>query len=50
MAEINATQIARRRYLTMAVSSELMERGFDAAEPECVETLTEMLQSCKFSV
>uniref|UniRef100_A0A1Q3F9X3 Transcription initiation factor TFIID subunit 8 n=1 Tax=Culex tarsalis TaxID=7177 RepID=A0A1Q3F9X3_CULTA len=45
MAEINATQIARRRYLTMAVSSELMERGFDAAEPECVETLTEMLQS-----
>ncbi|XP_055531421.1 transcription initiation factor TFIID subunit 8-like [Wyeomyia smithii] len=45
MAEINATQQARRKYLSMAVSSELVERGFESADRECVESLTEMMQS-----
>ncbi|XP_053687843.1 transcription initiation factor TFIID subunit 8-like [Sabethes cyaneus] len=45
MAEINATQQARRKYLSMAVSSELIERGVESAEREIVETLTEMMQS-----
>nr|XP_019531787.2 transcription initiation factor TFIID subunit 8 [Aedes albopictus] len=45
MAEINATQIARRKYLSMAVSSELLEHDFESADKECVETLTEMMQS-----
>ncbi|EAT41503.1 AAEL006856-PA [Aedes aegypti] len=44
MAEINATQIARRKYLSMAVSSELLEHDFESADKECVETLTEMMQ------
>lgn len=45
MAEINATQIARRRFLTMAVSTELLEHDFETADRECVETLAEMMQS-----
>ncbi|XP_058459831.1 transcription initiation factor TFIID subunit 8-like [Malaya genurostris] len=45
MAEINATQLARRKYLNMAVSSELLEHEFESADRDCVETLTEMVQS-----
>ncbi|XP_065081940.1 transcription initiation factor TFIID subunit 8-like [Ochlerotatus camptorhynchus] len=44
MAEINSTQLARRKYLTMAASSELLEHDFDSADKECVESLTEMMQ------
>ncbi|XP_062558812.1 transcription initiation factor TFIID subunit 8-like [Armigeres subalbatus] len=44
MAEVNATQTARRKYLSMAVSSELLEHDFESADKECVESLTEMMQ------
>ncbi len=37
----------RRRVLTLAVSSLLTELGFDHAEKMAVETLVEMIQSCK---
>ncbi|XP_055597405.1 transcription initiation factor TFIID subunit 8-like [Uranotaenia lowii] len=45
MTEVSSTQAARRRFLTMAVSAELLEKGFESADEECVESLTEMLQS-----
>ena len=48
MAEVNATQLARRRFLTIAISSQLEEAGFSTAEKDALETLTEMMQSCKF--
>lgn len=38
---------ARRRILNIAVSTVLLETGFDAADKMSLETLTEMLQSCK---
>lgn len=47
MAEVNATQLARRKFLMMAVSSELLEHDFESADKECVESLTEMVQCCK---
>lgn len=37
----------RRRVLTLAVSSLLTELGFDHADKMAVETLVEMIQSCK---
>ncbi|KFB50179.1 hypothetical protein ZHAS_00018243 [Anopheles sinensis] len=45
MSELNATQMARRRFLTMAISSQLEEAGFTTAEKDALETLTEMMQS-----
>ncbi|XP_052872768.1 transcription initiation factor TFIID subunit 8-like [Anopheles cruzii] len=45
MAELNASQMARRRFLTMAISSQLEELGFATAEKAVLETLTEMMQS-----
>lgn len=39
---------ARRKILSVAVSQILMEKGFDSVDKECLETLTEMMQSCKF--
>ncbi|XP_055619012.1 transcription initiation factor TFIID subunit 8-like [Toxorhynchites rutilus septentrionalis] len=45
MAEFNATQMARRKFLQMAISSQLLEHDFDNADKECLETLTEMMQS-----
>uniref|UniRef100_A0A182P1F7 Transcription initiation factor TFIID subunit 8 n=1 Tax=Anopheles epiroticus TaxID=199890 RepID=A0A182P1F7_9DIPT len=45
MAEVNATQLARRRFLTIAISSQLEEAGFTTAEKDALETLTEMMQS-----
>ncbi|XP_013108241.1 transcription initiation factor TFIID subunit 8 isoform X3 [Stomoxys calcitrans] len=36
---------ARRKILSVAVSQILMEKGFDSVDKECLETLTEMLQS-----
>lgn len=38
----------RRKILQMAVSTILLESGFDAVDKDVLETLTEMLQSCKF--
>lgn len=38
---------ARRKILGVAVSQILMEKGFDSVDKECLETLTEMLQTCK---
>lgn len=38
---------ARRKVLHMAVSSILMEKGVETADKMCLETLTEMIQSCK---
>uniref|UniRef100_A0A2M4ARF4 Transcription initiation factor TFIID subunit 8 n=1 Tax=Anopheles triannulatus TaxID=58253 RepID=A0A2M4ARF4_9DIPT len=45
MSEMSATMMARRRFLTMAISSQLEEVGFCTAEKEVLETLTEMMQS-----
>lgn len=38
---------ARRRILNIAVSTVLLESGFEAADKMSLETLTEMLQCCK---
>lgn len=38
----------RRKILQMAVSTILLEAGFDAVEKDVLESLTEMLQSSKF--
>lgn len=40
---------ARRKFLTMAVSTMLIDMGFDNVERQCLETLCEMFQSCKFN-
>lgn len=40
---------ARRRVLNLAVSTVLLETGFDSADKMSLETLTEMLQCCMFS-
>lgn len=40
---------ARRKFLTMALSTMLMDAGFDLIEKQCLETLCEMFQSCKWS-
>lgn len=40
----------RRKILTMAVSSILMEKGFETVDKPCLETLTEMLQSLLFEI
>ena len=38
---------ARRRILNIAVSTVLLETGFDATDKMSLETLTEILQCCK---
>lgn len=38
---------ARRRILNIAVSTVLLETGFDAADKMSLETLTEIMQCCK---
>uniref|UniRef100_A0A182R170 Transcription initiation factor TFIID subunit 8 n=1 Tax=Anopheles farauti TaxID=69004 RepID=A0A182R170_9DIPT len=45
MSEVHATQLARRRFLTIAISSQLEELGFSTAHKDALETLTEMMQS-----
>lgn len=53
MEKTESTQItgnARRKILNLAVSQILMEKGFDSADKECLETLTEMLQSCEWEI
>ena len=37
----------RRKILNQVVSSILVECGYDTCEKQVLETLTEMLQSCK---
>lgn len=37
-----------RKILVASVSSLLLEMGFEAAEQSALETLTEMIQSCKY--
>lgn len=39
---------ARRKYLTLAISSMLLDMGFDSVDKQCLETLCEMFQSRKF--
>lgn len=39
----------RRKILSVAVSSLLVETGFDAIDNSSLETLTEIIQSCKYS-
>lgn len=39
----------RRKILQMAVSTILIDAGFDAVEKDALETMTEMFQSRKFS-
>lgn len=41
---------ARRKFLTMAISTMLMDAGFDQIEKQCLETLCEMLQSRKYKL
>lgn len=43
-------QSARRRYLSMAISTVLLNMGFDQVEKQCLETLCEMFQSCKWDI
>lgn len=38
-----------RKALATAVSSILLENGIDAVEKECLGTLTEFLQCCKYN-
>lgn len=40
----------RRRALTSAIASLLLEMGIDCAEKQVMESLTELLQSCKYHV
>lgn len=37
----------RRLVLKQSVANILMEKGFETVEKQCIETLTEMIQSCK---
>lgn len=47
MMEQPQTSNPFRKALAGAVSSILLEAGFDTADKECLGTLTEMLQCCK---
>lgn len=40
----------RRLVLKQAVANILMEKGFETVEKQCIETLTEMIQSCTYLV
>ncbi len=40
-------ELPRRRALRAAVSAVCLETGYSSAEDGALETLTEMLQSCK---
>lgn len=39
----------RRLVLKQTIANILMEKGFETVEKQCIETLTEMMQSCTFS-
>lgn len=38
----------RRNIIKTVVTSILSEKGFETVEKQCLETLTEMMQACKF--
>lgn len=38
----------RRLVLKQSVANILMEKGFETVEKQCIETLTEMIQSCTY--
>lgn len=44
MEELNT----RRKILNRVVCTLLVEAGYDNADKQCVEVLTEMLQSCEY--
>lgn len=46
--EVQQTTNSRRKVLNHVVCNILVESGFDVCEKQALETLTEMLQSCKF--
>lgn len=46
--KVESTCNARRRILNIAVSTVLLETGFDAADKMSLETLTEIIQSCNY--
>lgn len=48
--KVESNSDARRRILNIAVSTVLLESGFDSADKISLETLTEMLQCCKLQV
>lgn len=39
----------RRLVLKQAVANILIEKGFETVEKQCIETLTEMIQSCTYT-
>lgn len=43
-----SSSTTRRKVLFATVSSACYEAGFTSAEKSCLETLTEMLQSCEY--
>lgn len=47
--ESDARAVSCRKALKVAVSALASEAGFERAEEAAVETLTEMLQSCKYT-
>lgn len=48
--KVESASDARRRILNIAVSTVLLETGFDSADKVALETLTEILQCCEFFV
>ena len=48
MADPNSQEQPRRRALKLAVSAQCADVGFHSIDEASLETLTEMLQSCKF--
>lgn len=48
--KVESASDARRRILNIAVSTVLLETGFDSADKAALETLTEILQCCKYFV
>lgn len=48
MEKTESTVNARRKILNVAVSAILIETGFESADKQALETMSEMLQSCKF--
>lgn len=49
-SEIQSNAVAHRKILSMVVSSTLQEIGIDSTDKVVLETLTEMLQSCKIKL
>lgn len=46
--EVTSQHCGYRHCLTMAVASLCLEAGYESAQEIVVETLTEILQSCKY--